>query len=113
MGRVWIEFESSDDARRFLNAAAGEYDTVIDSLYNRIAYGWGNPLEVLRRYGNWEYDLSLIDENVHVEPHEAGDGFSEESVGPPSLRFRVGVAFPRTDLAEVGDALRQTGRSES
>jgi hypothetical protein len=110
--RVWIEFASPEDASPFLSAVAGEYNDDIGSLYNRVMYGGSHSLDVARRHGSWEYALSLIDHNLDQDWAE-NRGLTERVIGPPAVRFRVSVAFPRTNLAEVEARLRNARRARA
>jgi hypothetical protein len=115
-GIVWIQFPTTDDARRFLNRVA-EYppDSDRDRANDRPGEGDGPFPEALydRVVGcgsdeDWEYDTLLDNEAVEVEVVD--DERIERRTGPADFYFSVSVRFPRTDLPvvlrRVEDAVR-------
>jgi hypothetical protein len=94
-GIAWIEFRSSDDASRFLDIVAGEYDDDLRGLYNRIRQEWDDsdgPVE-----GTWDFAIYPVDRSVDQWITDE-DMIEEEPIGPPDFDFTVSIRFPREDL---------------
>ncbi|MEN6494310.1 MAG: hypothetical protein ABFD16_08460 [Thermoguttaceae bacterium] len=84
-GIAWIEFESLDDLRDFVNIVA-HYEDGVDTLYNRINYQMTGEMSA----PEWEYQLNLTDLN-ECNSHE----------GATDIEFTVGVYFPISDISVI------------
>ena len=105
-GWVWIQFEHSTEAERFLNIVA-QYDEGMDTLYNRIRQEWV-PMDA-EMEGEWEY--SVLPKDVAVEQTLVDDEYLEESCsGPSNFFFTLSIRFPRTDLPRVLERVEDHNR---
>jgi len=89
-GITWIEFESADDAARFVDLVAPHEDekwaaSDFDTVTNR-AFG-DEP-------GAWEWSAELSD--LSEELDEANDEIF--TVGPTSAHFYISVRLPHRDM---------------
>jgi hypothetical protein len=89
-GIAWIEFDSIEDLRGFVNLVA-DYEDGADTLYNRI----NNQLAGDLSAPPWEYQLHLRDLNACAS-----------YMGPTYVEFSVGVYFPVSDIPVIVERLQ-------
>lgn len=92
-GIAWIDFESPQDARRFLNIVA-RFERKSDSLYHRVLRCDGYPFPA------WTYDIHPWDVSL------IGDDDREAHLGRSDFHFSVSIRFPRSDIPVLLDLLK-------
>jgi hypothetical protein len=112
-GRVWIQFDTGDDAEHFLSAAASAFDADRGSLYQRIVASYGkSSCEV--RAGHAERYPDRAGKDIDAGRDDdwwfsvtADDLALDEDEEPPAdapkaeIALSISVRFPRSDYDEV------------
>lgn len=108
-GLAWIDFPTAFDAADFLNAIAGEFDEVNDSLYNRIRREW-EPTDA-SNIEWWQFDSSPWDSSV-IQTFVGDNEIEELSSGPANFVFSVSIRFPRSDIGTVTRRMHRFNESK-
>jgi hypothetical protein len=95
-GKVWIVFDTPDDAAAFLNIVASSPNLNAQSLYSRI----NDRLSATRKC--WEYEAYLHD--LELEDVVGGDEYHN---GEPCFDFSISIRFPHSDYARVLARMRK------
>lgn len=111
-GRVWVEFPSANDAERFLDIVAGEYDDDIYSLYNRLVHeGEDDDWETFRESHAWQYACAPMDYNGAL--FDAQGELERPAEAQRFIQLHVSVRFPRYDYDEVLQRMENYNESKA
>jgi len=102
--QIWIEFATTSDASRFLDAVIGrlgDYRT----LYGRAM---GTTMDTPDA---WSY--AVFPRNFGVEELIVNDEVHERRIGPNDVDFSISIRFPRRDLDTVFRRLKRLPSVES
>lgn len=102
-GMVWIAFPYVEDATRFLQIAAAEFNPAPDSLYNRMFPYWAPESWGASAGGEWYYE-------AHVNEAGVDRGRSpdkDKKVCEPIVFFSIAVYFPQSDVPALLALLRR------
>jgi hypothetical protein len=107
-GWVWLEFPTTYDLERFLNAV-GVYEDTVGSLHDRMLHGYdrlGRP-----RVGQWVYAAIVHDLAVNIIDDKGAE--REEYTGTPDFAIFISVNFPQADLSRVRKRIRGFNRKRA
>ncbi|MFV2062342.1 MAG: hypothetical protein ACC726_02370 [Chloroflexota bacterium] len=112
-GRAILDFDSVEDAAVFLAVAAQDFSLDVASLWNRI-FVENEPEEWqhFRRERMWTVSASAQDHSVEYGTDADGNEVLERT-RPAAIDFRIGVAFPPSDIPTITELILQHNARES
>lgn len=100
-GRVWLDFPSAEDAQKFLDIAAGDYEEDVFSLYNRVTVEFtDDDAETFQEQNAWWYDCDPVDYHMRVYDLMSGE-IKREAAPTRWIVLHISIRFPKYDLDEV------------
>lgn len=105
-GKAVIDFDSVEDAATFLSIAARDFSLEVESLWNRIfVEREPETWQHFRRERIWSVSASVQDYAVEYDADATGDEVLVHR-GPAIIDFRIGVAFPPSDIPTLVELVR-------
>lgn len=110
-GIAWIQFQTPDDAIKFLNLVAvypkkNDKTPFWETLYGRIT------LMAMEGTGqNWDYHF--LPEDLSEEETLIGDEIFSKCIGPANFNFAASIRFPTTDIPLILKRLKAVRRKNN
>ena len=104
---VWIEFPYVEEAVKFLNIAATDFDPAPDSLYNRMFQWWAPEAWGASAEGEWFYSTNASDASMNRGKSPDKD----KRVCEPMVFFGIAVYFPQSDIPTLVDILQRHNKA--